>query len=145
MCLQETDSKLYNHLIKHNLTGILLSNIFSSSLRVSLYVSIFIPGVMTFSVCMPPLEEVLILWDFLFAYGFHLNILCIVAHLQIMRNELLESSTPMKLLRNIPELNAKKLILMTIDIVNQLDEDLYDMLVRHPFDPTIYEAIIPNP
>jgi hypothetical protein len=50
------------------------------------------PGVMTFSVCMPPLEQVLILWDFLLAYGVHLNILCIVAQLKSMRSELLEST-----------------------------------------------------
>jgi cell cycle arrest protein BUB2 len=49
----------------------------------------------------------------------------------------------MKLLRNLPELNAKKLIVLTMDIINRLDEDLYDMLVRHTFDPTIYDAIIP--
>lgn len=52
--------------------------------------------------------------------------------------------SPMKLLRNLPELNARKLISLTLDIVPALDEDLYDMLVRHTFDPTIYDAIMPN-
>jgi cell cycle arrest protein BUB2 len=50
------------------------------------------PSVLTLCACTPPLPEVLRLWDFLFAYGPHLNILCIVAQLIMMRNELLNSS-----------------------------------------------------
>jgi len=49
------------------------------------------PSVLTLCACTPPLPEVLRLWDFLFAYGPHLNILCIVAQLIMMRNELLSS------------------------------------------------------
>jgi cell cycle arrest protein BUB2 len=50
------------------------------------------PSVLTLCACTPPLPEVLRLWDFLFAYGPHLNILCIVAQLIMMRNDLLDSS-----------------------------------------------------
>lgn len=46
-------------------------------------------AVLTLSACTPPLPEVLILWDFLLAYGPHLNILCVVAQLLLMRKELL--------------------------------------------------------
>lgn len=49
------------------------------------------PSVLTLCACTPPLPEVLRLWDFLFAYGPHLNVLCIVAQLIIMRNDLLGS------------------------------------------------------
>lgn len=49
------------------------------------------PSVLTLCACTPPLPEVLRLWDFLFAYGAHLNILCIVAQLLILRNEILSS------------------------------------------------------
>ncbi|KAI0392096.1 rab-GTPase-TBC domain-containing protein [Xylariaceae sp. FL0594] len=49
------------------------------------------PSVLTLCACTPPLPEVLRLWDFLFAYGPHLNILCIVAQLIMMRGELLSS------------------------------------------------------
>lgn len=48
-------------------------------------------SVLTLCACTPPLPEVLRLWDFLFAYGVHLNILCIVAQLVILRNEILNS------------------------------------------------------
>lgn len=48
-------------------------------------------SVLTMCACTPPLPEVLRLWDFLFAYGAHLNILCIVAQLVILRNTILSS------------------------------------------------------
>lgn len=49
------------------------------------------PSVLTLSACTPPLPEVLRLWDFLFAYGPHLNIVCIAAQLVIHRDELMVS------------------------------------------------------
>lgn len=49
------------------------------------------PSVLTLCACTPPLPEVLRLWDFLFAYGAHLNILCIVAQLVILRNSIMNS------------------------------------------------------
>lgn len=49
-------------------------------------------SVLTMCACTPPLPEVLQIWDFLFAYGPHLNIICICAQLVIMRETLLASS-----------------------------------------------------
>jgi cell cycle arrest protein BUB2 len=49
------------------------------------------PSVLTLCACTPPLPEVLRLWDFLFAYGVHLNLLAIVAQLVILREEILRS------------------------------------------------------
>ncbi|KAI9860654.1 MAG: hypothetical protein M1824_002945 [Vezdaea acicularis] len=49
------------------------------------------PSVLTLCACTPPLPEVLHLWDFLFAWGPHLNILCIVAQLILIRDEILGS------------------------------------------------------
>lgn len=46
-------------------------------------------SVLTFCACTPPLPEVLGLWDFLFAYGPHLNLLCIVAQLVLIRDQIL--------------------------------------------------------
>lgn len=47
------------------------------------------PSVLTLCACTPPLPEVLVLWDFLFAYGVHLNLLCIVAQLVLIRDQIL--------------------------------------------------------
>lgn len=49
------------------------------------------PSVLTLSACTPPLPEVLRLWDFLFAYGPHLNIVCIAAQLVTHRDEIMAS------------------------------------------------------
>ena len=49
-------------------------------------------SVLTMCAATPPLQEVLHIWDFLFAYGAHLNILCICAQLIMMKEDLLASS-----------------------------------------------------
>lgn len=56
------------------------------------------PSVLTLCACTPPLPEVLCLWDFLFAYGAHLNILCIVAQLVMLRQSILTSPRSVQLL-----------------------------------------------
>jgi cell cycle arrest protein BUB2 len=66
----------------------LAAYLFSKGLQAKLYA---FPSVLTLCACTPPLPEVLHLWDFLFAYGPHLNILCIVAQLILMRDTLLKS------------------------------------------------------
>ena len=58
--------------------------------RVSATVYAFAP-VLTLCACVPPLPEVLILWDFYMAYGAHMNLMCIVAQLVLIRDELLHS------------------------------------------------------
>lgn len=59
------------------------------------------PSVLTLCACTPPLPEVLRLWDFLFAYGAHLNILCIVAQLVILRNSILSSPRYVTVCRHV--------------------------------------------
>jgi cell cycle arrest protein BUB2 len=66
----------------------LAAYLFSKGMHAELYA---FPSVLTLCACTPPLPEVLHLWDFLFAYGPHLNILCIVAQLIRMRDQILES------------------------------------------------------
>ncbi|KAK3179029.1 hypothetical protein OEA41_001168 [Lepraria neglecta] len=88
-------------------------------------------SVLTMSACTPPLPEVLQLWDFLFAYGSHLNILCICAQLIMMREDLLAETSPGKLLRSFPPLQAKKIIELTVSMVRKIPADLYEELVHH--------------
>ncbi|KAI0512454.1 rab-GTPase-TBC domain-containing protein [Xylaria bambusicola] len=89
------------------------------------------PSVLTLCACTPPLPEVLRLWDFLFAYGPHLNILCIVAQLIMMRNELLSSSSPNKLLRSFPTLHADQIKAHALAIVKMIPSDVYEEIVNH--------------
>ncbi|KAI0176697.1 mitotic check point protein [Pestalotiopsis sp. NC0098] len=89
------------------------------------------PSVLTLCACTPPLPEVLRLWDFLFAYGPHLNIVCIVAQLVMMRHDLLNSSSPNKLLRSFPALVAEDIKKTALALVNRLPDDVYDEIVKH--------------
>lgn len=60
----------------------------SKSMKAEIYA---FASVLTLCACTPPLPEVLQLWDFLFAYGPHLNLLCIVAQLVLIRDQILDS------------------------------------------------------
>ncbi|KAI1142709.1 TBC-domain-containing protein [Hypoxylon sp. FL0543] len=88
------------------------------------------PSVLTLCACTPPLPEVLKHWDFLFAYGPHLNILCIVAQLIMMRNELL-SINPNKLLRSFPALRAEMVKRTALAILKMIPDDVYGDIVKH--------------
>ncbi|KAA8570425.1 hypothetical protein EYC84_002711 [Monilinia fructicola] len=89
------------------------------------------PSVLTLCACTPPLPEVLRLWDFLFAYGAHLNILCIVAQLVILRNSILTSPSPTKILRSFPPLQADTIKEVTLTIIKKIPDDVYAEIVFH--------------
>ncbi|PWN97646.1 TBC-domain-containing protein [Tilletiopsis washingtonensis] len=114
-CLLLADAALYTHLRSKNLTAELYA----------------FPSVLTLCACTPPLDEVLQLWDFLLAFGAHLNILCVVAQLLLMRDALMTSTSPMKLLRSFPPLQAQKIIGITVTLVRDLPDALYQELVLH--------------
>jgi cell cycle arrest protein BUB2 len=64
----------------------LATHLRSKGMTASIYA---FPSVLTLCACTPPLPEVLVLWDFLFAYGVHLNLLCIMAQLVLIRDQIL--------------------------------------------------------
>jgi len=57
---------------------------------------------------------------------------------------LLEASSPMQLLniRTLPPLNAKAIIDIVLMLVQQIPDPLYELFVRHPFDPSISNALM---
>ncbi|CAK9440307.1 uncharacterized protein LODBEIA_P44070 [Lodderomyces beijingensis] len=99
------------------------------------------PSVLTLSACTPPLKSVLKLWDFLFAYGFHMNILFIVAQLIINRSTILKSQQPMKVLRNFPNLEEAEIIKLSLSFIPELPKDLYELIARHGFDKSVPEKL----
>ncbi|GAA5910987.1 Bub2p [Sporobolomyces salmoneus] len=117
-CLLSLDPTLYAHLSRFNLSAELYA----------------FPSILTFCAATPPLKEVLELWDFLLSFGCGLNVLCVVAQLWIIRSELLESKTPMKLLRTFPPLKSKEIIPLVVQFLGDLSPELYDQVVRHPWD-----------
>ncbi|RFU25034.1 hypothetical protein B7463_g11304, partial [Scytalidium lignicola] len=89
------------------------------------------PSVLTLCACTPPLPEVLRLWDFLFAYGAHLNILCIVAQLLMLRDTILSSPSPTKVLRSFPPLQAETIKQLTLTLIKKIPDDIYAEIVVH--------------
>ena len=70
----------------HSLVCISLITLFSLSYTVHF------SAILTLCACTPPLDQVLQLWDFLLAFGVHLNVLCVIAQLLLMRDEVMASS-----------------------------------------------------
>ncbi|KAI1003396.1 hypothetical protein K3495_g4810 [Podosphaera aphanis] len=89
------------------------------------------PSVLTLCACTPPLPEVLCLWDFLFAYGAHLNILCIVAQLIILRQSILTSPSPTKILRSLSPLQAETVKEVTLSLIRKVPDHIYGEIVAH--------------
>ncbi|KAG2058987.1 TBC-domain-containing protein [Suillus hirtellus] len=94
-CLKIVDPELFAYLRMKNLSAEIYA----------------FPSVLTLCACTPPLDQVLQLWDFLLAFGVHLNVLCVIAQLLLMRDEVMVSAS-------------------------DLPVDLYDTLVRHPYEIT---------
>lgn len=133
-CLATVDPKLYGHLQSKFLTAELYAFPCaspSSPLSSLFYALTCWLAILTLSACTPPLPEVLKLWDFLLAYGAHLNILCVVAQLLLMRDDLLAAQSPMKLLRQFPPLNSKTIIGVAVSLVKRIPRELYQELVDH--------------
>lgn len=95
------------------------------------------PSVLTLCACTPPLKALVKLWDFLFAYGTHMNILFIVAQLIINRSTLLKSPQPMKVLRNFPNLDENNIIKLSLSFIPELPKSLFDLIARHGYDPNV--------
>jgi len=80
----------------------------------------------------PPLEEVLHLWDFIFAFGIHMNVVFTLAQLILMRDMLLTHPRPCTLFRCLPPLDSHLIIPLSVQLVRQFPSDLYDKMVAHP-------------
>ncbi|KTB20507.1 Mitotic check point protein BUB2 [Nakaseomyces glabratus] len=98
------------------------------------------PSILTLSSCNKPLDQVCRLWDFMFAYGFHMNVLFVVAQLVSIRSKIFESESPMNMLRQLPEFDADEIIRLGVGFVAKIPPDLYDLLIRHLTDPDIVIA-----
>lgn len=125
LILERIDKKLFNHL---------------QSVMLSAKIYAF-PLVLTLGASNPPLEQVVKLWDFLFSYGCHLNVVFIVAQVILNRDQLLKSKSPMSLLRQLPAIDASKIVKLSLSIVKNIDDTLYDLLARHTFDDDVSELI----
>lgn len=94
-CLKIVDPELFNYLRMKNLSAEIYAfpcQLFIVSAGTLLLILLFSVAVLTLCACTPPLDQVLRLWDFLLAFGVHLNVLCVIAQLLLMRDEVMSSS-----------------------------------------------------
>lgn len=110
----------------------------SKMLRAEIYA---FPAALTLCACWPPLKSLFRLWDFLFAYGTHMNILYIVAQLIINRSKLLKSPQPMNVFQKFTNLNESDIIKLSISFIPALPDDLYDLIVRHGHDKKVSDEL----
>ena len=109
-CLALVDPELAQHLTQHgNLNAYLYA---FSCMSTSLIIVHFHPyaclgshltccgsigfccaGVSSLSASVRPFEELVQLWDFLLSFGIHLNILCVVSQIILLRDKLLDTTS----------------------------------------------------
>ncbi|CEG44965.1 bub2 protein [Plasmopara halstedii] len=119
-CLQTLDPDLYRHLASRGITA----QIYALPLILSLFA------------CVPPLHELLRVWDVLFAVGVHFVVILAVAHTVLLREQLLKLDMDlMKVLslRCVPPLQSDLLISVALQLLHRLPEDLVYEIARHPF------------
>ncbi|KAL4164534.1 hypothetical protein KRP22_004400 [Phytophthora ramorum] len=119
-CLETLDPVLYRHLSSRGITA----QIYALPLILSLFA------------CVPPLHELLRVWDVLFAVGVHFVVVLAVAHTVLLREQLLNLDMDlMKVLslRCAPPLQSDLLISVALQLLHRLPEDLLYEIARHPF------------
>ncbi|KAJ1943880.1 CDC16 protein [Linderina macrospora] len=128
-CLAFVDPHLFSHLRRHGAVAKIYA----------------FPAAMTLSANVGPLQQVVRLWDFLLAFGVHLNVVCIVAQLLAMRELLVTTSSPMLFLRSWPPLRAAAVIRRTRELYDLLPESLRSRIKRHAHDPKLAESLASAP
>mmetsp|Transcript_10580 Transcript_10580/g.17250 ORF Transcript_10580/g.17250 Transcript_10580/m.17250 type:complete len:325 (+) Transcript_10580:30-1004(+) len=117
-CLSILDPKLYNHLQAK------IPDFSIFSLRY----------VMTLMANMKPLSEVLVLWDAVFAFGVHFNIILLCSKLIIMRDDILSEKRGSRILLKLEafRVEADALIEGALSLVQFLPKELFEEMVGHP-------------
>ncbi|OBA24922.1 hypothetical protein HANVADRAFT_54225 [Hanseniaspora valbyensis NRRL Y-1626] len=94
-----------------------------------------VPSIMTLSGNAEPVTEVLKMWDFIIAYGVHLNVLFIVAQLVIVRDTILKINSEEELfnyLRKMPKLDdGMRVVKLGIGFIDRLGRDFLQELIDH--------------
>nr|CCA20853.1 conserved hypothetical protein [Albugo laibachii Nc14] len=120
-CLKILDPELFDHLQAKGITARIYA----------------LPMILSLFACMPPLKQLLRVWDALFAIGVHFVVLLAVSHALLLREQLLQRDTDlMKILsvRYAPPLCADLLLSVAFQIMHRLPDDLLYKIARHTCD-----------
>ncbi|GLD96453.1 hypothetical protein PINS_up005136 [Pythium insidiosum] len=122
-CLEVIDPELYQHLSSRGITA----RIYALPLIISLFA------------CVPPLQELLRVWDVLFAVGIHFVVVLAVAHTVLLRDQLLRKDMDlMKILssRFAPPLQSDQVVSVALQLLHRLPDTLLSEISRvthHPY------------
>ena len=99
--------------------------------------------VSSFSASVPPFGELLALWDFLLAFGPHLNIVVVAAQIIALRAQLLATANPKAILdyRKWPPLRARVMIAMCMSFLSYIEPELYEDIRWHAEREDVAERI----
>ena len=126
-CLQAIDPVLHSHLKQAGLHSYLYA----------------FHCVSSFSASVPPFSELLTLWDFLLAFGPHLNIVIVAAQIIALRVALLNTTNPKAILdyRKWPPLRARVMIAMCMSFLSYIEPELYEDIRWHAEREDVAECI----
>ncbi|PVU94784.1 hypothetical protein BB561_002248 [Smittium simulii] len=125
-CLAIIDPQLFLHLYSHNIHGLIYA----------------FPAVLSISANIPPLEELLRIWDYLLACGVHLNVLCVVSQVLSLRELLLVSDSPKTVLQDWPTLDAHFIIQSSRYLYTKIPNNVRKLLAEHTHNLSTAESII---
>jgi len=99
----------------------------------------------------PPFTELLRLWDFIFCFGVHVNVLCVAAQIILQRDRIL-TTTGTKIMSEVlaqrkwPHLDAKRVIDKTMQILPKVrkNSNLWRRILLHTVDQQLSERITNN-
>ena len=89
----------------------------------------------------PPLDEVAVLWDSVFALGGHFPVLCVVA-LILERFGLGDKTVARLQPRRLAPLDARRIVARACAIAPRVPRSLYDVLERHARDASVDRAAV---
>ena len=91
--------------------------------------------------CVPPLDEVAVLWDATFALGGHFPVLCVVA-LILERYAAGDTSVARLQPRRLAPLDARRIVARACAVAPRVPRSLYDVLERHARDVSVDRAAV---
>lgn len=106
------------------------------------------PLLMSLFSCVKPLQQVVLIWDAIFALGAHFAVLVCIARCISLRDKILQAKDPLLLFqpRNLPPLDAHALVARAIEIAPSIPHHLYHLVKQHPIvnlsRDQIYKALL---
>jgi len=116
-----------------------LSQHLKEQVRLPLVVVAF-PPILGFLSTIPVLAERQHLWDLMLAFGAHLNVLFLMSHILLQRQQLMATASPLEVKamfdpQGSPSvlLHARSTAHLAMRVLPLIPDDLYQRLARHPY------------